>query len=136
MVRKVVKSRYRWPILLISLLGFIELYKWDQDMQFANETTFKPHIIPFWFPFNKDNHYILAMAYQIWHIYQTLAINGAVQALINSVMVFLRANLKILQYQIRNFDRFEDYSGNGTYVANHAEKNLRRAVARHQLLIQ
>ncbi|CAG9762954.1 unnamed protein product [Ceutorhynchus assimilis] len=101
--------------------GFLELYKWHLT---KNPTTPKPHIVPFWFPFDKDAHYIPAMAYEIWHIFQTLAINGAVQALINAVMVFLRANLKILQYHIRNFDKTEP------------EKNLKKLIIRHQELIE
>nr|QXE93194.1 odorant receptor 13 [Eucryptorrhynchus scrobiculatus] len=115
--------------------GFLELYKWDRAMQFTNETTTKPHIIPFWFPFDEDKHYILAVTYQIVHIYQTLAINGAVQALINSVMVFLRANLKILQHRIRNFDKFDIEDVHVTNRANYAEKNLNEIVLRHQKLI-
>ncbi|CAG9762952.1 unnamed protein product [Ceutorhynchus assimilis] len=82
---------------LINIQGFYELNKWID----ANKP--RPHIIPFWFPFDTEKHFVLAMAYQIWHIYQTLAINTAILALINSVIVFLRANLKILQYHIRNF---------------------------------
>ncbi|CAG9769831.1 unnamed protein product [Ceutorhynchus assimilis] len=130
---------FLWAAGLTNMVnGFYELHKWSQITQFtvANETTFKPHIIPFWFPFNKEKYFILAMAYQIWHIYQTLAINSAILALINSVMVFLRANLKILQYDIRNFDSVNAYDiDDGVGSQNFPEKNLKRLILRHQQLI-
>ncbi|XP_050303722.1 uncharacterized protein LOC126741373 [Anthonomus grandis grandis] len=117
--------------------GFIELYKWEINTHFVNETINKPHIIPFWFPFNKEKYYLLAIIYQIWHIYQTLAINGAIQALINSVMVFLRANLKILQYHIKNFDDTDSLHFKDKYVAElYAAWKLKQLIKRHQKLIK
>ncbi|XP_050303723.1 odorant receptor 45b-like [Anthonomus grandis grandis] len=117
------------------LNGFFELYKWSKVNQLPKEKGPKPHLVPFWFPFNKDKYYVLFMTYEVWHIVQTLTVNGAVQALINAVMVFLRANLKILQYHIKNFDGNCNINSREDYIKC-ATKSLTGLILRHQQLIK
>ncbi|XP_076260681.1 uncharacterized protein LOC143196682 isoform X1 [Rhynchophorus ferrugineus] len=137
--------RYCWIIIFFVLIflyaagfiniemGFMRYFEWKRIPN-RNSSIPKPHTIPFWYPFDRDKHYFIAVSYQICHILQTLLINGSIQALVNSVLVFIRAQLKMLQYEIRWFDWSENEQ---KYMhGDYPRKNLRRLVIKHQEIIR
>ncbi|XP_030746038.1 odorant receptor 10a [Sitophilus oryzae] len=114
--------------------GFHQIYKWKKTIS-ANVTIEKPQAVPFWFPFDKEKHYFLAMSYQMYHIVQTMFLVGSTQALMNSVLVFVKAELKMLQYEAEHFDTFSSVSDN-VLKSGFPEKNLRELVIKHQQIIR
>ncbi|KAF7284775.1 hypothetical protein GWI33_021642 [Rhynchophorus ferrugineus] len=116
-------------------MGFNQYFKWVDSVH-RNDTTQvpRPHAVPFWYPFDKEKHYYIAVFYQIFHIYQTFAVNSSIQALMNSVMVFIRAQLKMLQYQIKIFDS-EKFAEGGEDNTHFPKRNLRNLVKKHQEII-
>ncbi|KAH1019316.1 hypothetical protein HUJ04_009155 [Dendroctonus ponderosae] len=58
-----------------------EFYKLHPN---AAPTDPKPHSIYFWFPFNPDEYYKIALTYEFVHIVQTVIYNGASHAVVNS----------------------------------------------------
>ncbi|KAH1026514.1 hypothetical protein HUJ05_000174 [Dendroctonus ponderosae] len=60
-----------------------EFYKLHPN---AAPTDPKPHSIYFWFPFNPDEYYKIALTYEFVHIVQTVIYNGASHAVVNSEM--------------------------------------------------
>ncbi|XP_030746024.1 uncharacterized protein LOC115874870 [Sitophilus oryzae] len=101
----------------------------------ANQTmeATKPHAVQIWFPFDKNNKYMLAMTYECFHITQSLMINGAAQALINSTMVFFRAQLKCLQFFIKNFDTT---LVNGEIMCDGIEESIKLLIIKYQQVIR
>ncbi|XP_048525931.1 uncharacterized protein LOC125502348 [Dendroctonus ponderosae] len=76
-----------------------EFYKLHPN---AAPTDPKPHSIYFWFPFNPDEYYKIALTYEFVHIVQTVIYNGASHAVVNSAIIFVKVELKILEYEIRH----------------------------------
>lgn len=114
---------------MLNISGCTEIHEWNLQV---NKTGLKPHIVKFWLPFDSNRFYWISIAYETCHIFQTLAINGSIVMVVNGVMVFLRANMKILQYQIRNFDRGTD----GVCSQAESEANLKQAIIKHHLIIE
>ncbi|KAF7287899.1 hypothetical protein GWI33_000246 [Rhynchophorus ferrugineus] len=60
------------------------------------------HPVQIWFPFDKNKYYGLALSYEVFHIVGTVVYCSVTQPLVVSVMVFLKAELKLLQHFLRN----------------------------------
>ncbi|CAH1124686.1 unnamed protein product [Ceutorhynchus assimilis] len=74
------------------------------------------------FPY-KYQYYKTALFFQFLHIALATIYNVSVQPLVLSVMIFLKAKLRILQYRIRNIEQVVD-------------KTLKQLIKEHQELIQ
>nr|WJJ63321.1 odorant receptor 21 [Pachyrhinus yasumatsui] len=98
----------------------------------------KPFPLPLWYPFDKNKYYFWAIFHQVVNITQSVLFNIAVQALIHSVMVFIKTELKILQHKIKNLNLYDDA---GLEKNNNSKENddifyvLKLAVKKHQELI-
>lgn len=44
----------------------------------------KPHTVLFWFPFDHNLYYKISIAYESFHIFQTLNYNGVAQSVVSS----------------------------------------------------
>ncbi|XP_060532251.1 uncharacterized protein LOC132705589 [Cylas formicarius] len=111
-----------------TVLGDINCLFWTKSTD--NGTTEKPMPLHYWYPFDRNKHYVMVIVDQ--NIRPTLVTFciGVVSAFVNCVTIFLRAQLRLLQYRFKNFDRSLD---GGTVTAEHS---LRFLCAKHQELIR
>nr|QXE93241.1 odorant receptor 15 [Eucryptorrhynchus brandti] len=122
--------------------AFYEAHQYFQDFNYLYpinktlaESLKKPHAVQFWFPFDKDKHYVWAMTYECVHIIQSLIFNGAAQALINTAMIFLQAELKILQHCLTHYDKY--YLKNPfVNIGNISVQTLKVFIVKHQKIIK
>nr|QXE93240.1 odorant receptor 14 [Eucryptorrhynchus brandti] len=117
-------------VLCLHITGYVYMgdglyrsYSFYKTHQNVTDHTPKPHPVQVWFPFNKNKFYKTAMAYQIMHIVFVLNYNGCAQAVIHSVLVFVKAEMKILQYTVRNIN-----------ISENSRKTLKMCVLRHQTM--
>ncbi|XP_060524870.1 odorant receptor 30a-like isoform X2 [Cylas formicarius] len=90
--------------LCVATLGDIETYRYSKRN--SNDTE-KSLPLNYWYPFDKNKHYTLVLVDQ--NIRPTLGglYTAIVNAFVNSIIIFVRLQLKILQYSFRNFDQLE-----------------------------
>nr|QXE93196.1 odorant receptor 15 [Eucryptorrhynchus scrobiculatus] len=138
-VKVLVSALYISGITCIAE-AFYETHQYFQDFNYLYainktlaESLKKPHPVQFWFPFDKDKHYVWAMTYECVHIIQSLIFNGAAQALINTAMIFLQAELKILQHCLTHYDKYYLKNLN---IGNISVQTLKIFIIKHQKIIK
>ncbi|XP_060531417.1 uncharacterized protein LOC132705025 isoform X2 [Cylas formicarius] len=98
--------------IYLTEMGFESNYKSNRRQKFDNDTLETALAVQVWYPFDKNKHFGIVMAHQTVEILLTALYSGSVHAFSNSVMIYLRAQLKILQHYFRHFhhpfDRFEN----------------------------
>ncbi|XP_060524421.1 odorant receptor 30a-like isoform X2 [Cylas formicarius] len=111
----------------VATFGDLNCYKYFKRY---NNATEKPVILNYWYPFDKNKYYVLVLVDQ--NIRPTLGglYAAIVNAFVNSIIVFVRLQLKLLQYSFRNFDKLEPNEHNGN------PNILRILCVRHQELIR
>ncbi|XP_060532240.1 odorant receptor 49b-like isoform X2 [Cylas formicarius] len=110
----------------ITILGDINCFMLKRIPQ--NNVTEKPLLLHYWYPFDRNKYYSAVIIDQ--NIRPTLACLciGVVSAFANCVIFFLRTQLKVLQYNFRNFDKYVD--------KDDVERLLKVLCAQHQQLIK
>lgn len=76
------------------------------------------------------------MAQQVMNISQSMCFNIAIQALVQSVMVFIKAEFKILQHKVRSLNLYEDIKIENKETEDEIFIILKFAVGKHQELIR
>ncbi|XP_030746041.1 odorant receptor 30a-like [Sitophilus oryzae] len=89
--------------------GYIEnkayLKQYLKEYNYNKTLLARPHPVPVWFPFDKNKHYNPAICYEVFHITSTVVYNSAAQQLIISVLIYLKADLRILQHIINTVEQ-------------------------------
>ncbi|XP_060522969.1 odorant receptor 30a-like [Cylas formicarius] len=113
----------------IAILGDVECYRFFKEYG-QNNLTDKPLPLNLWYPFDRNKYYILVLIDQ--NIRPTLACLsiGVAGASVNSVVIFLKLQLRLLQY---NFKHAEVCKGKENKCT---EYNLKVLCAKHQQLIK
>ncbi|XP_060524863.1 odorant receptor 67c-like isoform X3 [Cylas formicarius] len=91
-----------WSAIYLSGSGIINSWTFPEFV--SNETVSKPLPLSLWYPFDKNKHHNFVLSHQITQIMLTSLFSGSVHTFSNSVMIYLRARLVILQHQFKNFD--------------------------------
>ncbi|XP_060524222.1 uncharacterized protein LOC132700730 isoform X4 [Cylas formicarius] len=88
--------------LSISMAGFVGVYRFIHSPENGNGSE-KPLPLKFWYPFDSKQHYLLALADQ--NIRPTLSCFclGVTSASLNSLAIFVRVQLKVLQHHFKHF---------------------------------
>lgn len=128
----------------VFFVGLYKSYTYYKNHPNVKPEDPKPHTVLFWFPFDHNHYYKIAIAYESFHIFQTLNYNGVAQSVVSSgkslinyiflcefcgnvlVMVFLKIELKVLQHHIRAIQ-----GGSRDY-----QKVLIKCAIKHQQIIQ
>ncbi|XP_060524236.1 odorant receptor 49b-like [Cylas formicarius] len=117
--------------MFVVVYGDIECYVFFKENKETNITEV-PVVVNYWYPFDKKKYYTFLLIDQ--NVRPTLCCIciGVVSAFVNCIIIFVRLQLKLLQYSFRNFHRFPSHG-----VSLEAAKNtLRLLCVRHQQLIQ
>ncbi|XP_060531728.1 odorant receptor 82a-like [Cylas formicarius] len=118
----------------LSEIGIEESYKFHREPRSLNESREDPFPVALWYPFNRNKYFIVVMCHQTLEICLTGFYSTAVNAITNSVLIYMRARLKILQHNLENFatHRTENCAKGG----DHALYSLKMFSKLHQELIQ
>uniref|UniRef100_M3V894 Odorant receptor 43 n=1 Tax=Ips typographus TaxID=55986 RepID=M3V894_IPSTY len=125
-VTKVIITYLYGSGTIYVLDGLYKSYTYYENHPNVKPEDPKPHTVLFWFPFDHNRYYKIAIAYESFHIFQTLNYNGVAQSVVSSVMVFLKIELKVLQHHIRAIQ-----GGSRDY-----QKVLIKCAIKHQQIIQ
>ncbi|XP_060524699.1 odorant receptor 49b-like isoform X2 [Cylas formicarius] len=114
----------------VSILGDVKCYEFLKRAENRNVSD-KPVSSRYWYPFDRDDHYALVMVDQ--NLRPTLAClcMGVVSAFVNCVVVFLRLQLKLLQYDFRHVGKFDEKLKTAS-----AERTVKMLCLKHQRLIE
>ncbi|XP_060524237.1 odorant receptor 49b-like [Cylas formicarius] len=117
--------------ICVVVYGDVACYVFFKQNKERN-TTEVPVIVNYWYPFDKKKYYTFVLIDQ--NIRPTLSCIciGVVSAFVNCIIMFVRLQLKLLQYSFRNFHRFPTHGVHLETVKN----TLRVLCVRHQQLIQ
>ncbi|XP_060524005.1 uncharacterized protein LOC132700598 [Cylas formicarius] len=109
----------------ISAAGFIGVYRFIHSPENQNHTE-KPLPLRFWYPFDIHKHYVLALVDQ--NLRPTLGCFclGVTSASLNSLAIFVRVQLKMLQHHFQHFNR----------QRKEAVDSLKLLCVKHQRLIK
>ncbi|XP_060524774.1 odorant receptor 30a-like isoform X2 [Cylas formicarius] len=111
-----------------SVSGDIECYMHFKQHSNATE---KPVLAYYWYPFDTNKHYTLVLIDQNIRPLLTGLCTCIVSAFVNCMTVFVRLQLKLLQYSFRNFDKLQ--------LHNEPDKDpntLKLLCAKHQEIIK
>ncbi|XP_060524622.1 odorant receptor 30a-like isoform X2 [Cylas formicarius] len=113
-------------IILVSVItsGDVHCYQYLRQNQ-----TVKPMLVNYWYPFDTNKYYALVLIDQ--NIRPTLAAlcTAIVNAFVICIIIFVRLQLKLLQYSFRNFDKLELQGLDGPTM-------LKLICVKHQELIE
>ncbi|XP_060530436.1 odorant receptor Or2-like [Cylas formicarius] len=87
-------------------IGIDRSYSFYKANKHRNETLNKPFLMPLWYPFDKNKYYSWAFCYEVAMVFVTALYTSSVYAFINSIIIFARAQVKILQHSFSNFDNY------------------------------
>ncbi|XP_060531460.1 odorant receptor 82a-like [Cylas formicarius] len=119
--------------IYLSEIGIEKSFRFNKSHDMVNSTLDKPLPMPTWYPFDKNKHHAWALGYQVVEILLTALYSGSVHAFTNSVMIFIRAQLQILQYHFKNC-----HKSGAEYESNMPAANasgLKSLAVKHQQLI-
>ncbi|XP_060524337.1 uncharacterized protein LOC132700807 [Cylas formicarius] len=110
---------------VIAAIGDINVYQFVQSPENANATE-KPLPCRYWYPFDRNKYYLVALVDQ--HVRPTLGCFclGVTSASLNSLAIFVRVQLKVLQHHFQHFHQQQDK----------ALDSLKLLCVKHQLLIE
>ncbi|XP_060530732.1 odorant receptor Or2-like isoform X2 [Cylas formicarius] len=147
-VRKVYQDHVKYckwttaPVAVLFLIcglsqsgiGIWTNFNFEQLQRQSNETLELPLAVPFWYPFDKNKHHLLALLFQVFQSQFTSFYCAGTQAYYNSIFIFVRAQLKILQYNFRNFD--DRSEANRQISEDFTLTALKKLCEKHQELIR
>ncbi|XP_060530758.1 uncharacterized protein LOC132704641 [Cylas formicarius] len=91
----------------IAAVGFMEIYKFMQSPESVNATE-KPLPNRYWYPFDRNKNYVVALVDQSIRPTLSCLCAGVTSASLNSLAIFVRAQLKLLQYRFHHFHQREE----------------------------
>ncbi|XP_060530510.1 odorant receptor 30a-like [Cylas formicarius] len=109
----------------LPIAGLMEIYKFMQSPESVNATE-KPLPNRYWYPFDRNKHYVVALVDQSIRPTLSCLCASVTSASLNSLAIFVRAQLKLLQYRFQHFHQREE----------EAFAALKRLCVRHQRLIE
>ncbi|XP_060528739.1 odorant receptor Or2-like [Cylas formicarius] len=115
----------------VLVLGYVAIFKYytsPPSPNSENSTEEKPIILNFWYPFDINRYYLWTVADETVAAVYTMIWSTAVNTFINSIMVFLRAQLITLQYKFSHFHKESPEQA--------SFKSLKALSVRHQDIIQ
>ncbi|XP_060518036.1 odorant receptor 45b-like [Cylas formicarius] len=115
--------------------GIADSYAFYRSQRDSNQTVDKPLPLHFWYPFDKNKFHIWVLLDQLWQIVLTVWYTTAFQIFSNSLLIFLRAQLKIFQQYFKSFHKNLNRLGQSG-ESNSAFKNLRLLCSGHQEFIK
>ncbi|XP_060535650.1 odorant receptor 30a-like isoform X2 [Cylas formicarius] len=94
------------PITILAV-GWVNIYQFMQSPGHFNATE-KPLPQPYWYPFDRNEHYLVALVDQ--NVRPTLSCFclGVTSASLNSLAIFVRVQLKVLQHYFQHFHRSQE----------------------------
>ncbi|XP_060533764.1 odorant receptor 30a-like isoform X2 [Cylas formicarius] len=118
---------------LLCEIGIVGSYKYHKLNIESNETLPKPLPLPFWYPFDENKYHICVLFEQLFVIVWCGLSVAAVQIFSNSMMIYMRGQLKILQNYFRNHHKYLSVNvvGNGGSL-----NTLKLLCVKHQYLIR
>ncbi|XP_060531894.1 odorant receptor 67c-like isoform X2 [Cylas formicarius] len=87
-------------------IGITNSYLFYKAHKGFNVSLEKPLPMPLWYPFDRNKYHVWALVHQIVEVFLTALYSGSVQAFTNAAIIFVRSQLKILQYLLANFDAY------------------------------
>nr|WJJ63330.1 odorant receptor 30 [Pachyrhinus yasumatsui] len=120
----------------LILVNMYEAYEYFQTVPpELRNITVKPLSAPMWYPFDTNKHYFFPLVLQWFNVLQTVMYNSSIQALIHSVMIFIKAEFKILEYDLKNVgvSKLQKREGN---FEDHNLVILKSLLRKHQQLIR
>ncbi|XP_060522078.1 odorant receptor 49b-like isoform X2 [Cylas formicarius] len=115
----------------IGIIGDINCYKYFMENKGRNVSG-NPLPLNLWYPFDKNKYYTMVLVDQNIRPTMCCLCIGVVGASVNSVVVFLTLQLKLLQYYFRNADTFRI---DDEVFEDIVERNLKLLCVKHQELI-
>ncbi|XP_060536003.1 odorant receptor 30a-like [Cylas formicarius] len=114
-------------VLTVSLpaVELMEIYEFLVSSEKANVTE-KPLPLRFWYPFDRNKHYVVALVDQGIRPTLSCFCASVTSACLNSLAIFVRAQLKMLQYYFQYFHQRDE----------EAFVTLKKLCVRHQRLIK
>ncbi|XP_060523732.1 uncharacterized protein LOC132700431 [Cylas formicarius] len=109
-------------------MGCLDSYKVHKMQKHTNVSLEKPLPLKLWYPWDKNKYHIFLMLSQFVEIAVSAFYVAVAQIFTTTLLTFLRAKLKILQHQFRNF---------GLHL-NHFDEveTIQKLCFKHQTLIQ
>ncbi|XP_060524003.1 uncharacterized protein LOC132700597 isoform X2 [Cylas formicarius] len=109
----------------IAAIGGTNIYQFIQSPENANATE-KPLLYRYWYPFDRNKYYLIALADQ--HVRPTLSCFclGVTSASLNSLAIFVSVQLKVLQHHFQHFHQPDE----------EALDSLKLLCVKHQHLIE
>ncbi|XP_060522081.1 odorant receptor 30a-like isoform X2 [Cylas formicarius] len=108
----------------VALIGDLNCYMYFKNQK-GSDLKENPLPLNLWYPFDKNKYYTLVLLDQNIRPILTCLCIGVVGASINSIVMFLKLQLTLLQHQFRIVDKFEA-----------VEYNLKFLCLKHQKLIE
>ncbi|XP_060530994.1 odorant receptor 49a-like [Cylas formicarius] len=90
----------------LSEIGISEAYEFHKTHQDFNGSVEAAFPVALWYPFDRNQHFIFVLCHQTLEICLTGLYTVSVNAFTNSMMIYLRAELKILQYCFKHFGNY------------------------------
>ncbi|XP_050310361.1 uncharacterized protein LOC126746246 isoform X2 [Anthonomus grandis grandis] len=123
-----------WSFVVGSLLNSYSFIDYVKYLKGRYNDTEKPLHIPCWYPFDINKFYGIVIFYEIFSVYYVDFLNICFQVLFNTLMIQISADLKILQFNFKNFskniDTGEELSEEEAYL------HFRECVINYQKVIE
>ncbi|XP_060518657.1 odorant receptor Or2-like [Cylas formicarius] len=117
----------------LLIMGIFEYQQFQQIHPNCTEICYKPLQVLYWYPFDTDKYYGIVIFYQAFSVLFSDLYNSATQALFNTIMIALTAQLKSLQHHFSNSER--NVSVGNEQLSKNATKRLIISIQKHQSLI-
>ncbi|XP_060517931.1 odorant receptor 30a-like isoform X1 [Cylas formicarius] len=108
--------------------GIVDGYNFSKSQKHSNVTLSKPLPLHFWYPVDENKYYTWMLVDQLLKIALTAFYIAGFQSFSTSLFIFLRAQLKILQENFRNFHELEPWESSAFW-------SLRTVCLKHQEFI-
>ncbi|XP_060517932.1 odorant receptor Or2-like isoform X2 [Cylas formicarius] len=109
-------------------VGIVDGYNFSKSQKHSNVTLSKPLPLHFWYPVDENKYYTWMLVDQLLKIALTAFYIAGFQSFSTSLFIFLRAQLKILQENFRNFHELEPWESSAFW-------SLRTVCLKHQEFI-
>ncbi|XP_060523935.1 odorant receptor 30a-like isoform X5 [Cylas formicarius] len=110
----------------VDVFGDVNCYMYFKEHRGINVTE-KPVLINYWYPFDKNKHYVFVLIDQNIRAVLGCLVAAVVNAFVNCIIIFVRLQLKLLQHSFSNFDKLDNIEDSDM---------LKRLCLKHQQLIR
>ncbi|XP_060533345.1 odorant receptor 49b-like isoform X3 [Cylas formicarius] len=127
-LNKLILMSVAFAGFLLCELGIVDSYKFHKLVKNESKIMVKPLPLPFWYPFNENKYHVWVLTEQLLTIVWCAISIVSVHTFSNSVFIYTRGQLKILQSHFSNFHKNIVDGGNGVV-------GLKELCVKHQNLI-